>query len=129
MAIKAEIGAMHLQAKGCQALPVTTRSWERCGTDSPSKGTDPLTPQLGPLQPEAPLSPAHSPPIDHLVTLLQPADARHPPPGGGTIQVHDHVILRHQEFQTADDIPGHGAQRTGDPVRGCPELGSPRSYD
>lgn len=59
-----------------------------------------------------PLEPAPSPSIDHLVALLQPADAGHPPPGRGAIQVHDHVILCHQEFQTADDVPGHRGQGT-----------------
>jgi hypothetical protein len=62
------------------------------------------------------LSPTHSPPVDHLVALFQPANARHPPPGRGAVQVHDHVIFRHEELQAADDIPSHGAQRTRDPA-------------
>ena len=61
-------------------------------------------------------SPMHSPPVDHLVALFQPANARHPPPGRGAVQVHDHVIFRHEELQAADDVPSHEAQRTGDPA-------------
>ena len=57
----------------------------------------------------------HSPPVDHLVALFQPANARHPPPGRGAIQVHNHVIFCHEELQAADDVPSHEAQRTGDP--------------
>lgn len=114
-------------ASTSQGMPSTASDHQKLGETwnrlSLKRNRPPDT-SARPVQPKAALS---SPPVDHLVTLLQPADARHPPPGGGTIQVHDHVILRHQEFQTADDIPGHGAQRTGDPVRGCPELGSPRS--
>lgn len=62
-------------------------------------------------------SPIRSPPVDHLVALFQPANAWHPPPGRGAVQVHDHVIFRHEELQAADDVPGHRAQRTGDPAR------------
>lgn len=57
--------------------------------------------------------PEFSPPVNHVVTLLQPAEAGHPPSGCGAIQIHDHVILSHEQLQAADDVP---AQGVGDEV-------------
>lgn len=48
------------------------------------------------------------PSVDHLVAFLQPAEAGHSPVGGGAVQVHDHVVLRHHQLQRADHIPGRG---------------------
>lgn len=50
----------------------------------------------------------NSPPVNHVVTLLQPAEARHPPSGCGAIQIHDHVVLGNKQLQAADDVPAQG---------------------
>lgn len=139
-----------LQAEGRPGWPRTPGGPEAQGTDAPSqpcpqrsstahlrgRADDHTAAMQGPggpllrvslhapslaLAPQA--APPHSPPVDHLVALLQPADAGHPPPGGGPVQVHDHVILRHEQFQTADDVPGRRCGRRGARVR---EPRSPR---
>lgn len=46
------------------------------------------------------------PSVDHLVALLQPAQAGHPSVGGGAVQVHDHVVLGHHQLQRANHVPG-----------------------
>lgn len=58
-----------------QPPPLTTR----CLSKGP-QCSGALVPARSSLSPRF-----NSPPVDHLVTLLQPANARHPPPGGGTI--------------------------------------------
>lgn len=45
------------------------------------------------------------PSVDHLVALLQPAEAGHSSVGGGAVQVHDHVVLGHHQLQRANHIP------------------------
>lgn len=46
-----------------------------------------------------------SPSVNHLVTLLQPADPRHLTARSGSIHVDDQVIFSHKHLQTAYNIP------------------------
>lgn len=45
------------------------------------------------------------PSVDHLIALLEPANAGHLTPWRSSIHVYDQVILRHQHLQTAHHIP------------------------
>lgn len=45
-----------------------------------------------------------SPSINHLIAFLQPTKTRHSSVGCGTIQVHNHVVLRHHQLQCADHV-------------------------
>lgn len=45
------------------------------------------------------------PSVDHLIALLEPANAGHLAPRRSSIHVYDQVILCHQHLQTAHHIP------------------------
>lgn len=46
----------------------------------------------------------YRPPVNHLITFLQPTKTRHSPVRRGSIQIQDHVVLRHHQLQCADHI-------------------------
>ena len=46
-----------------------------------------------------------SPSVNHLVTLLEPADPGHLTPRSGTVHVDDQVIFSNEHLQTAHHIP------------------------
>lgn len=54
-----------------------------------------------------------SPSVYHLVALLQPPQPRHPPPRRRSVQVHDHVVLSHQQLQAADHVAAGWSEAKG----------------
>lgn len=44
------------------------------------------------------------PSVNHLIAFLQPAKTRHSSVGRCSVQVHDHVVLRHHQLQRADHV-------------------------
>lgn len=46
------------------------------------------------------------PPVDHLVTFLEPADPGHLTPGCCSVHVDDQIIFSHEHLQTAHHVPG-----------------------
>lgn len=50
------------------------------------------------------ITPLVPPSVNHLVTLLEPADPRHLAARCGSIHVDDQIIFSHEHLQTADDV-------------------------
>lgn len=57
------------------------------------------------------------PSVDHLIALLEPANAGHLVPRCSSVHVYDQVILRHQHLQTAHHIPEEQVWRPHERVK------------
>lgn len=68
-----------------------------CGSDPPVVG--------GGLMNQKHSNQLQVPPVDKLIALVEPVEAGQPPAAGAAVQVHQHVLLRHQPLEGPDHVP------------------------